>query len=816
MKIISPPKFENGFVSVQTDRAQIRIWFLGDGVVRSRTSFSGQFPEHSPILLRTAWEDGYDNLLKGERCRTEGLVPAVEETPEGYSLQCNGLVLDVNRDPYCLTFSREGAAPVFREVPGRAYLHGRRGVTHSFCLDGSGFYGFGEKTGHLEKTGQLMRFSNKDACGYDPAATDPLYKHLPFFLKLKEDGSECCGVFYHTAEECTLDMGREYNGYYPPMGQYHCCSDEVDLFLMAGPTMEDVISRFTCLTGRPALLPGYALGYLGSTMFYTELPENCDRAVLDFVAQAEQMGIPCSNFQLSSGYTTDDTGRRNVFSWNRRKFPDPAAFAAAMDAAGAPITPNIKPAMLTTNPLYAAFRDMGCFIHNPDGTPYLARFWGGTGSFVDFSNPRARGMWKEHLKNSLLEKGVYSVWNDNNEFDISDEEAICDNEGQIVPAVQLRGVLPMLMNIASKEALEEVYPNKRLYQVTRSGCAGICRYAQTWTGDNRTGWDSLRYNIATMLGSSLSGLPLTGSDIGGFAGPAPEKELFLRWIWCGVLMPRFTIHSANSDNTVTEPWMFPEQMSIIRKAFRLRSRLMPLLYSLHEYTARTGAPILRPMVYAFPRDLHSRREDVDFLLGDGMLCACVVEQGAETREVWLPEGEVFYDLFTRQRYVGGQTVVLPAPLDGTPLLQRGGSILPMQEEDGIHLWVCPERDCRFALYEDDGSSNDYRNGLFLRTEYSLFRRGDAVLFTQIREGTYNCTEPVFLHIQCTGKAPAAIYCDGAEVPQILGLSRFESADRGWRYDHSTKVCCVKWDNGRQWKQLDVHFGTFDLIRMDPE
>jgi len=816
MKLTASPIFQNGCTQLRTDRAETRVWFLGDGVVRIRTAFTGDFSEASPTLLRTAWPDPYDNLLSRERQRVTALTPQILEDGHSVRLRCDDLELTFAADPFALTFSRHGCTPVFREVPGRSFLHSRSGITHSFCLDGCKFYGFGEKTGQLEKTGQRMRFSNKDACGYDPASTDPLYKHLPFFLKLSPGGDECCGVFYHTAADCTLDLGREYNGYYPPMGQFTACLDGVDLFLIAGPAMSDVLRRFTALTGRPRLLPKYAYGYLGSTMFYTELPENCDTEVLGFVEKAGKLGIPCSNFQLSSGYTTDETGRRNVFHWNTRKFPDPAGFVSAMASAGAPITPNIKPALLTGNPLYNAFAQGGCFIQNPDGTPYTARFWGGTGSFVDFSNPAARALWKHHLKESLLHLGVRSVWNDNNEFDIPQGEALCCNEGNPIDAASLRGVLPLLMNITSMEALEVCFPDTRLYQVTRSGSAGICRYSQTWTGDNRTGWDSLRCNIATMLCSSLSGLPLTGSDIGGFAGPAPEEELFLRWVWCGVLLPRFSIHSANSDNTVTEPWMYPERMDIIRAAFRLRRRLIPLMYSLNDLSSRTGAPLLRPMVYEFPRDDHSRLESVDFMLGSGLLCGCVVEPGADSRRIRLPEGEVFYDLATRRRFIGGQTIILPAPLDSTPLLQRGGSILPLQEEDGLHLWVCPDRSCDFALYEDDGTTNDHLRGSFLRTRFTLHRSGETVTLKRAQEGSYPADESIFYHIQCVEKAPAAVLCDGSPLLQLLDESRFAAADRGWHYDHSTRVCRVKYGTGRSFAQMDLHFGTFDLIRMDPE
>jgi len=546
----------SGFLTLKTRQTQTRIWFMGDGIVRIRTSFSGHFPEASLSLVWTAWEDHYDRLLGPERRRTVPLEPVVSESGENQLLlTCGDLVVTVQRAPFSISCGRKDSAPSFRDVPGRAYTYSRGHITHSFCLDDSNFYGFGEKTGRLEKTGTHMRMSNKDACGYDPVRTDPLYKHVPWFLKLSPDGQEACGIYYNTAADCEFDIGREYNGYWPRMGQYEAAADKVDLFYIAGPSMRDVVKRFCRLTGCAAMLPRYALGYLGSTMFYSELPENCDREILNFVDKTHREGIPCTNFHLSSGYTTDSTGKRNVFSWNRDKFPDPAQFIAEMENRGAVVTPNVKPALLTTNPLYDTFLEAGAFIRRSSGEPYITQFWGGKGSFVDFTNPVGRSLWQQYMESSLLDYGIHSVWNDNNEFDIADDDAICENEGMPTPAIQLRASLPMLMNITSMQALVRKFPNQRLYQVTRSGSAGISRYAQTWTGDNLTCWESLRYNIATMLGCGLSGISLTGSDIGGFAGPAPDAELFVRWIWCGILLPRFSIHSANNDNTVTEPWM---------------------------------------------------------------------------------------------------------------------------------------------------------------------------------------------------------------------------------------------------------------------
>lgn len=781
-----------------------RVWFMRDEIVRIRRSLTGKFPEDSPILMPQNTKLYYNEQTHEEYLASPFALPEV--TDNGKTLTAFGMTLTF--DEYGAIQWTDGSAS-FREVPGRHLITLEGQLIHSFCLEDCLYYGFGEKTGPLEKTGTRMRFAGKDACGYDPVRTDPLYKHVPFFLKMTPDGKNVCGVFYHTAADCEIDIGREYNGYYPPMGQFVTRQKEIDLFLIAGRSMSEILYRFTELTGRPAFPPKYALGYLGSTMYYTELPRDCDKAVLNFVAKAKRLGIPCSNFQLSSGYTTDENGKRNVFSWNRVKFPDPAGFVSAMEKAGAPVTPNIKPAILTTNPLYPEFLAYGAFIRREDGSPVVSRFWGGQGSFVDFTNPRARALWKFHLKEDLLNYGIRSLWNDNNEFDIT--EGYCFNEGNPLPAVRLKAILPLLMNQVGWEALQECYPDKRPYMVSRSGCAGINRYAQVWTGDNRTSWESLKWNIATMLGSGLSGMPVTGSDVGGFAGPAPEKELLLRWIACGAVMPRFSIHSANDDNTVTEPWMYPSQMDTVRGFFQLRQRLMPLLYSLHYQAHETGHPIWLPMVWKFPWDKRSQRENVDFMLGDGLLVACVVEKGATERKVWLPEGTVFYDFYTRQRYEGGREITLDAPLNKLPLLQLGGSIVPTQEENGVHLWICPEKDSFFCYYDDDGEAKD--PGVYERDMlYYYLRTYGEHITIQSHSPFLVRWQPVYQYnVQCHDRAPSCVRCGKEILPMLLDRDLFEDSFRGWHYDHSRKLCLIK--AGDAW-ELEVSFDKFDLIKMD--
>lgn len=204
-----------------------------------------------------------------------------------------------------------------------------------------------------------------------------------------------------------------------------------------------------------------------------------------------------------------------------------------------------------------------------------------------------------------------------------------------------------------------------------------------------------------------------------------------------------------------------------------------------------------------------RREDVDFMLGDGLLAACVVEKGAKERRVRLPAGETFYSLFERMPYRGGETVTLPAPLEDTPLLQRGGSILPLKEEDGIHLWICPDRNCSFALYEDDGIS---ARGDSLETTVTARWEGRCLRITSDARGSYRPEEALAYHIQCPGMAPVSITWGGEVLPQFLDEERLR--DRGWHYSHATKSCIVRRDTGREPGEILVSFEKFDLIRME--
>ena len=821
---------KDSYFSVMTNSVEIRILFLTDSILRIRAGFDGDFAEESYSLVMTAWEDRMDDFLKGRRTRVEAADAVLSDGDREAVIEGRILKVVVEKDPFRIcVYDKEGTL-LHADIVDLAYMEdsNHRRIHTSEISPEDCFYGFGEKSGSFNKAQKFMSMSPKDAMGYNPRETDSLYKHIPFYIKLNRGTRKAVGYFYHNTCECDFDMGREKSNYWKPHSRYRTDGGDIDLFLIAGPSVRQVVERYTDLTGKSAMLPRYALGYLGSSMYYPELDNDCDDAILDFIDTTREEKIPVDGFQLSSGYCTVETDKgikRCVFTWNKKRFKDPREFFAQMEKRGVTVSPNVKPGILLIHPRLDEMKAKGMFIKaSGSDEPGIGTWWGGKGVFADFTNPSTRTYWKEMLKENVLEYGTSSVWNDNCEYDsLVDKDCRCDFEGKGGTIGQLKSVMSNIMCHITDEAIHETFTNTRPYIVCRSGHCGIQRYAQTWAGDNLTCWDSLKYNIATILGMSLSGVANQGCDIGGFYGPSPEAELMVRWIQNGIFQPRFSIHSTNTDNTVTEPWMYGDCTDYIREAIGLRYQLSPYLYSLMERAHETGLPIMEPMCSAFQKDVKCYEEGVDFMLGDSLLVANVVEKGAVSRKVYLPEGETFYDFYTRAAYEGGRTVELPVDLGSIPLFVRSGAIIPMAEDrldnlktqqaEHIRILCAADRDGRFELYEDDGISMDYEKGGCLKTSITM-TAGERTVLDFHQEGHYEtAVKTLYLDMIHRKKAPYWVKADGETIPHFLHRRKFEDADCGWYYSQRLKSVQIKYPNPKKDYQVIVSFEQFDLIGM---
>lgn len=566
-----------------------------------------------------------------------------------------------------------------------AYLDERRTglVRHSVVRHvGEHYFGLGDKTGPLNLHGRRLRCLGQDSIGYDPMSGDPLYKHWPFVLTRTLEGA-WVGTYYDTLSACTFDFGCEHDNYHGLFRSVDIDDGDLDCYVMAGRTPAEVIAQFVRLIGGTHLPPRWTLGFAQTAMGLADAPD-AQQQLDRFIDECQQRRVPISSFHYGSGYSSRGK-QRYVFTWNHDKFPDPLAVNAKFHAAGMKLVANLKPCLLDDHPAYAQLADERAFIeHAESGRPVVEPYWDGQGSHLDFTKPQAVRWWQTQLQQQILDKGIEVGWNDNNEYAIAAEDAYSAGWGQAIPIHRSRPLHALLMTRATHEAQlswnQAQGQTDNQFTVTRAGPPGIQRYAQTWSGDNTTSWATLKWNIRTGLQMSLSGMFNVGHDVGGFFGPVPDPELFLRWVQACSLNPRMVMNSWKAGNVSNLPWMHPEVAESVKAAIELRYRLMPYLWACFEAASRDAVPIIRPTFYNFPDDAVCLNDCDDFMLGQHLLVAPVVEQGAGTREVYLPtlpNGAPWLDFFTKVPYASGQVHLIDVRLDQLPLFVRSGSAIPV-------------------------------------------------------------------------------------------------------------------------------------------
>ncbi len=700
------------------------------------------YPNGTPRFDRTWLVLGKDSSMPKEgRLRSDlsaFLLPPVkiESDEKKITLHTSELRLEIDPKTFAVRWFNAGGTPLAADLEDAPYTYDRNGesVGHNLlCNKGEYYYGFGEISGKLNKARRHILLKNVDNPGYSAKDGSPLYKLIPFYITYNPETQQAFGIFYDNLATTTFDLNTHADGF-SEHHRYAAETGDVDYYFIYGPTIEQVVEKFTRLTGRMILPPRWSLGYMGSTMNYTEA-KDAQVQLAKFAQKCEYYRVPCDLFHLSSGYTLGEDGKRYVFNWNRNRVPEPQRMVDDFHAHGIRLAANIKPCLLLTHPRFEEVKKLGAFIREPNSDePEIFPFWGGNAAALDFSNPVAVDWWKQNAKQQLLNYGIDSTWNDNNEFEVQNGDARCIGFGREFPVKYARPLQTLLMMRTSFEAQIETRPNERPFLISRSGCAGMQRYVQTWSGDNFTSWQTLKYNIPMGLGLSLSGVPNTGHDVGGFAGPRPSPELFVRWVQNGIFHPRFTIHSWKVFFGANEPWMFPSVFPIIREAIHFRYRLMPYLYNLLVEAAQTGHPIIRPLVYSFSNDPLCLEESFDFMLGPSLLVASVVTPLTRSRRVYLPAGADWVDYYTHKQYKGGQTIRAAAPLSHLPLFVRAGDMIPMGEvvhpqfhakDDVRQILVFPTKGKgkgSLDLHEDDGVSLAYQQGevtqLHIQADYS--------------------------------------------------------------------------------------------------
>lgn len=594
----------------------------------------------------------------------------LEQAEPGWYVRSEALELHVSTDGKLQL--RDSAGQLIRqEKPprrSRGGWHQAAPLAPEACI-----YGLGERAAHLNLRPGSYRFWNVDAEGSYAPGTDPLYICMPLYLCLQETGSYL--IFYDNSHDGRITLGSDVDLRFEggPLHYY---------LAMAPPPV--LLERLTLLTGRAPLPPRWALGYQQSRWGYRSEAEM--RRVFT--------GFQRNNLPLSVLYLDIDhlDGYRTL-TLNQQRFPNLAGFAQELEEAGVQLVACVNPGV-KREANFDLFQD-GCrqeaFCKDLAGHLVVGVVWPGWAAFPDFTNPVVRDWWgtqySRHLKH-----GISGFWHDMNEpvsfagwgeatLPLSTQHAMEGGGGHRAT----HNLYGLLMNRAGHEGLRKLQPDNRPFILSRAGWVGMQRYSWTWTGDVETSWAALRQTIAGVLGLGLSGHPYTGADIGGFSGH-PTPELFVRWFQLDSFLPLFRTHCA-FYLPYREPWEFGEQvLKMLRQQLQLRYRLLPYWYTLAWMSSQNGHPLARPLYWAEPQEQALWEAEDAFLLGEAMLIAPVVEEGARRRSVYLPKGR-WYDFWNDQLFGGGTQIELDAPLDRLPILVRAGSILPTVENERLVLHI---------------------------------------------------------------------------------------------------------------------------------
>jgi alpha-glucosidase/alpha-D-xyloside xylohydrolase len=481
-------------------------------------------------------------------------------------------------------------------------------------------------------------------------------------------------------------------------GRFQSASPGValDLFLVASPDPATIMAEYTRITGRPEMPPLWSFGYQQSHRTLASREE-----VLAEAKTFREKKLPCDALiYLGTGFCPSGWNTENgSFVWNSRVFPDPKEMLDELHRE------NFK-AVVHVVILSDKLRGT---VHDPCE---LSRF----------DEEAASCHWDAHRKD--FAQGIDGWWPD-------------EGDPLNIPSRLVR-------NRMYWEGPQIDRPNERPYALHRNGYAGMQRYASfLWSGDVYSTWETLKTHIPIALNTALSGIPYWGTDIGGFV-PTQEftAELYVRWFQFGAFCPLFRCHGRTWKLRLPWGWntgdpgpieirnydgaAIPDSSQlhdarvepISRKYLELRYRMLPYLYSAVRECATTGIPIMRALWLHYPDDPKAVECGDEYLWGRNVLVAPVVEKGATTRRVYLPRGG-WYDFWTHERLEGGREISRAVDLETMPLYVRAGSILPLgpvkqftgeKVDEPLSVSIYPGADAAFLLYEDDGTSFNYRKG----------------------------------------------------------------------------------------------------------
>jgi alpha-glucosidase len=726
--VVQPGKFNNydlidSGVRYSFDHAQLEVRFL------------------APDLVRITWQPGALPLPYA-LAKTEW--PGIELVTHDRGISSSQIEVRVSEDGDLRFLNATGELLREEQAPSR---QGESWSTQVDLTPDEHIFGMGDRASPLNLRGGIYRMWNTDPGGSYGPGDDPLYLNIPTYISLNSRGSSL--IFYENSFDSAFrvedHMEVSFNG------------GALRYYFMIG-TPPQLLERYTELTGRPVLPPRWAFGYHQSRWGYKS-EEMIREVVAGFLEHALRMSVIHLDIDYMKGY--------RVFTVDTESFPNLSSLTQELESQDIKVV-TILDSGVKCDPQYSVYNEgltEDVFCKRPEGEVLYGPVWPGWCAFPDFTNKKTRTWWGSYY-GRLLDLGVAGIWHDMNEpavFSAWGEYSLPqstqhDLEGRGGDHREAHNLYGLLMNRSGYEALRALRPDRRPWIVTRSGWAGIQRYAWHWTGDTESSWRSLRMTVSMILNLGLSGVPFVGPDIGGFSG-SPSAELFTRWFQLATFLPFFRTHSAMFTPR-REPWTFGEPyLTIIREFLDLRYKLLPYFYTLAWHATQSGHPLVRPLFWHDIENQDLWALDDAFLLGENLLVAPIIEENARSRTLVLPKG-YWFNFWDDTILQGPGIVELDASLERIPLFVPAGCVLPLENGGILELHLYPQdgETGQDLIYSDEGDG--YGDSRLDR--FDLTREGNEIRLEWVKEGEYPFPyQEIEVHVH--GVDVTSAYVDEAET-----------------------------------------------------
>ncbi|HEY0741253.1 MAG TPA: glycoside hydrolase family 31 protein [Chryseosolibacter sp.] len=711
-------KQESNGISGQTDTASFRVLVYSNNTIRVSLSQHAELEDFSYAVVA---QPGASTL-------------EVSETSDQLVLTTENFQTIIHKDPFRISFLTYDGS-VINEDDKRlgTSWNGEQVTTYKKLQEGERFIGLGEKTGSLDRRGHGYTNWNTDNFGYGSGA-DPLYSSIPFYIGIHS--KLVYGIFFDNSHKTYFNFGASNDRF----SSFAADTGEMNYYFIHGENVRSIIQEYTHLTGRMELPPLWSIGY--QQCRYSYYP---DKEVLSVADTFREKDIPADTIVFDIHYME----KYKIFTWSKRDFPDPKGLLQQLREKGFNVVVMCDPGIKVEKG-YEAYDDgvrKDVFIKYPDGEYYTGQVWPGWCHFPDFTNPKARAWWKDHFQ-EYVSLGVQGFWNDMNEIatwgNMLPENVEMDFEGNKATMRRGRNIYGFQMARSTYEGTKALMKNRRPFNLTRSGYAGIQRYAAVWTGDNVAYDEHMMLGVRIVNSMGLSGVAFAGYDVGGFVGNADSK-LFARWLSIGALSPFFRGHSMINSRD-SEPWSYGEEVEqISRNYIKFRYKLLPYLYAVFYEASETGMPIQRSLAVDYPHDarVYDGHYQHQYLFGPFILVA-PVESNKEFCKVLFPEGDLWYSVYNGHKHIANQEVIVECPLHRLPIYIKGGAIIPMQpvkshtgESNDIlnlHLYA-GLTSSSFLFYEDDGNSFDYQKNVYTKRMID-YKPVERTLTLQNAEGSF--------------------------------------------------------------------------------